>query len=126
MHRMPRVAVIALLAMSTTLGSAGCLGDVTQQVMQDPKLAERVMGAIAGRQDMAMGMLDRLVSTDSLRTAALDHLLQDDAVSQQLLDRVASNPMAMDYVLQAAVREPRMRDHIISVVKGIEMATAAK
>jgi len=123
---MQRLLVLSMITLTASLGSTGCLGDIAQQVVQDPKVADRVMGAIAEHQDVAMGMLDKLVSTDSLRTAAIEHLLQNDAVSQQLLDRVASNPRAVDYVLQSAVRDPQMRDHIISVVKGIEMATAAK
>lgn len=111
--------LIMLLAVLTT----GCVGDVAQQVMDDPKLGAQVMDSIAARKDMAMGMVDRLMSTDSLKVAAIDHMLQDDVTSKHLLDRVATNPRAMEYVLGVAVQNPESREHILALVKGMEMAT---
>ena len=104
--------------------AAGCSGDLTQQVMKDPKVVGQVMDAISTHREMAMGMVDRLSSSDSLRAAVADQMLQNDAMSKHLLDRVAGNPQAIDYVLQTAIQDPRMREHIVSLVKGVEMASA--
>lgn len=110
--------------MLVAMFSAGCSGDVAQQVLKDPKLTGQVMDAISSNKDMAMGMVDRLASSDSLRAAVADQLLQNDAMSKHLLDRVAGNPQAMDYVMQTAIQDPQMREHMVDLVKGVEMASA--
>ncbi len=121
MRLVARLSLIAVVSLLTT----GCLGDVAQQVVKDPQVAGRIMDVIAGKREMALGMVDRLVSSDSLRTAVVDRMLENDAVSQQVLERIATNSNALDYVVQVAVQDPAMRDHLVSLVKGIEMASAA-
>ncbi len=111
----------------TALGLAGCGGgDVAGQLGTNQQLRDQVMGVIAGNADLGVLMEQKLLANDSLRTKVVDAMLQDTNASQYVLYRIATNKAAVDLILQAAVADSAMREHIISVVKGVEMAQAAK
>ena len=67
-----------------------------------------------------------MLANDSLRTKVVDTLLQDSNASQYVLYRIATNQDAVDIVLRAAVADSAMRRHVLAVMKGVEMAEAAK
>ncbi len=115
------------LAFLTAFGLAGCGGgNVGSQLATNQQLREQVMGAIASNPNLAVVMEQKLLANDSLRTKVVDTLLQDSNASQYVLYRIATNQDAVDIVLRAAVADSAMRRHVLAVMKGVEMAEAAK
>ena len=120
--RKTTLALVAVLA----LALAGCGGDAAKQILANEQLRGQVMDVIAQHKDVAFQAVDRIVASDSLRGAVVDHLLQNSDVAQQVIVRIATNPDAFDLVLGTAVRDTAMRAHVLTLVKGIQMASAAK
>jgi len=109
------------------LALAGCGGaDVGKQISTNEQMREQVMGAISTNPDLAVVMQQKLLANDSLRTKLVDTVLQDSKSSEYVLYRIATNQAAVDLVLRAAVADSAMRTHLLSVMKGVEMAEAAK
>lgn len=115
---------ITLCLAATVLGLAGCGADLAKQVTTNEQLRTQVLDALASRPELAMQAVDRMVSSDSLRVQVVDHLLGNEEVSKQVLVRVGSNAAAMDLVMGIAVRDSALRQHLVTLVHGMEMASA--
>ena len=118
-----RKTTLVLLAMAT-MAAAGCGGDIAKQMTSNEQLRGQVMDVIAQHQDMVLQAVDRIVASDSLRGPVVDHLLHNKDVAKQVIVRVATNPEAFDMVLDVALRDSAMRGHVLTLVKGIQMASA--
>ena len=116
-HRRAGCLVVAALAL------AGCSGDVGQQITTDVQMRNKVMGAIATRRDLALEMTERLMANDSLRTPVVDAMLKNGDAAQYVLFRIATNEKAMDFVLGTAARDSAMRRYVMTLVKGMQMAS---
>ena len=108
------------------LGLAGCGGDLASQLVGNEQLRNQVLGAIVAHKDIALQTVDRILASDSLRSQVVDHILQNDEVAKQVIVRIATNPSAFDMVMGAAVHDSSMRAHVITLVKGISMASGGK
>ena len=115
-----------LLSAALALGLAGCGGDLANQLVGNEQLRNQVLGAIVAHKDIALQAVDRILASDSLRSQVVDHILRNDDVAKQVIVRIATNPGALDMVLGAAVHDSTMRAHVITLVKGISMATGGK
>jgi hypothetical protein len=120
-----RNAVLAATA-AMTLGIAGCAGDVSQQVVSNEQVRTQVLDALATHKDLALKTVDRLMASDSVRTAVVDEMLKNEEGAKQVLIRIGTNPAALDLVMSVAIRDTATREHVIGLAKGIEMATAKK
>ena len=116
-----RKTTLALLAVVTL--AAGCSGDIAKQILSNEQLRGQVMDVIAQHKDVAFQAVDRIVASDSLRSSVVDHLLQNQEVAKQVLVRIGTNPGAFDMVMQIALRDTAMRGHVLTLVKGIQMAS---
>jgi hypothetical protein len=117
--------MLALLA-AVTLATAGCGGDIAQQILTNEQLRGQVLDVIAQHKDVALQAVDKMVASDSTRAVIVDHLLRNDGVAKQVIVSIATNPAAFDMVLGAAVRDTAMRAHVLTLVKGIQMASGGK
>lgn len=118
-----RLAVVMVAALVV---AAGCSTDVAKQLTSNEQVRTQVFDAIAANRDLAGQAMDRIMASDSTRIAVVDHMLGNDAVAQQVIVRVATNPNAMDMVIGTAVRDSAMRGHVLTLLKGIEMASKMK
>jgi hypothetical protein len=114
--------VPALLAMAA-LAAVGCSGDIAKQVASNEQLRGQVLDTIAQHRDIALQAVDRIVASDSLRGVVVDHLLQNKDVAKRVIVRIATNPDAFDMVLTVALRDSAMRGHVLTLVRGIQMAS---
>jgi hypothetical protein len=106
--------------------ATGCAGDMTKQLVSDPNLQARVMETISGNPGLAGQLVDRLLATDSTRTMLVDRLLSNGAASQSMMVAVAKNASMLDGVIGLAVQDPATKDHVLTLLKGLQMAGAAK
>lgn len=113
------LVLVALVAMTL----AGCGGDLARQIATNEQLRGQVMDAIASDRGLALQVVDRIVVPDSLRSVVVDHLLLNKDVARQVILRIATNPDAFDMVLGVAVSDTAMRSHVLTLVKGIQMAS---
>lgn len=122
---MKRIRVAVLLAAAVAV-AAGCSANLVGQLGTNEQLRTQVFDAIAANKDLTGGLLDKLMATDSTRISVVDKLLANDEVAKQVIVRVASNPDAIDLVIGTAVRDSAMRGHVITLLKGVEMASKTK
>ena len=108
--------------MSALLG-LGCAGDVAQQVMGDPAMQGKIMDMISANPETAGGMADRLLGADSTRAMVIEKLVSSAGGAQAVMEVVAKNQTLIDGAINIAVRDPAMREHVLTLVKGINMAT---
>lgn len=113
------------LAATSLLALAGCAGDVATEVKGNAQVQERVMGAFASDAALAQRMTRRLLANDSLRAGVIETMLHDKASAQYVLVRIGSNPDAVDLVLQAAAADSIGREHLMTLLKGMQIATRA-
>jgi hypothetical protein len=105
--------------------AAGCGGDVSTMLSTHADLRDKVIGVFQGNTAMAGQMVDRLLAGDSSRTVVLDRLFASGPVVDSVIARIAKHPRLVDGVLDQAVRDTAMRTHVLTLIKGMEMATAA-
>ena len=118
--------VILLAAAATMFGVAGCGGDIAQQIVSNEQLRTQVLDVLASHKDLALKAVDKFMANDSIRTAVVDEMLNNENGAKQVLVRVGTNPQALDMVLGVAVRDSVMRGHVMTLLKGVEMATQHK
>lgn len=106
-----------------TITAVGCDGDIAKQIATNEQLRSQVFDAIAGDPKLAMGAIDRLVQSDTLRAAVVEHLLKQDEVAKQVLVRIGTTPEALDMVVGIAAKDSTLRTHLVTLVHGIEMAS---
>lgn len=118
--------ILLLAAAAAAFSVAGCGGDVAKQLVSNEQLRTQVLDTIAQNKDLAFKAIDKMLASDSLRAEVVDHLLQNDAGAQQVLVRIGTNPQALDMVMNVAVKDSTMRGHLLTLMKGVEMASAAQ
>jgi hypothetical protein len=118
--------VILLVAASAVLGVAGCGGDISQQLVSNEQLRTQVIDVLASHKDLALKTVDRFMASDSVRSAVVDQMLNNENGAKQVLIRIGTNPEALDMVMGIAVRDSAMRGHVLTLLKGVEMATKAQ
>lgn len=120
---MKRARMLVTLALFTTVVATGCNGDMARQLASNEQLRTQVFDAIAGDPKLALAAVDRLVQSDTLRAAVVEHLLTQDDVAKQVLVRIGTTPEALDMVVGIAAKDSTLRDHLVTLVRGIEMAS---
>jgi hypothetical protein len=115
-----------VLAAAVLLVAAGCGMDVAKQLTTNEQLRTQVMDTIAANPALRVLLVDKLMATDSTRIAVVDKLLANDEVAKQVIVRVAMSPSAVDMVIGSAMRDSTMREHVLTLFKGIQMASAKK
>lgn len=118
--------MIVLAAAASALGIAGCGGDIADQVVSNEQVRSQVMDVLANHRDLALKTVDRFMVNDTLRAEVVDRMLANENGAKQVLVRIGTNPQALDMVLGVAVRDSAMRGHVLTLLKGVEMATQAK
>lgn len=120
--RKTRWTVVLVVVASALLGLA-CAGDVAKQVMGDPAMQVRIMDMISANQESAGGMVDRLLAADSTRAMMIEKLVSSAGGAQAVMEVVAKNQTMIDGAINIAVQDPAMREHVMTLVKGINMAS---
>jgi hypothetical protein len=117
---------LAILAVAALVVVAGCSADVATQLTSNEQVRTQVFDAIAANPQLSGALVDKLMSADSTRIGTVDKMLANDEVAKQVIVRVAMSKDAMDLVIGAAVRDSAMRVHVITLLKGVEMASKQK
>lgn len=120
---MKRSNGILVVAAAAAFGLAGCGGDIAQQLVSNEQLRTQVMDALATHKDLALKTVDRFMTNDTLRTQVVDEMLKNENGAKQVLVRIGTNPQALDMVLGIAVQDSSLRAHVLTVLKGVEMAS---
>ena len=120
MTRQGRIVLVAALAAFVT---AGCSLDVAKQLTSNEQVRTQVLDAIAANKDLTGQLLAKLTATDSTRVGFVDAMLQNEEVAKQVIVRVGTNPAAIDMVLGVAARDSVTREHVLTLVKGIALAS---
>ncbi len=120
---MKRARMLLTMVMFAAITAVGCNGDMAKQLAGNEQLRTQVFDALAGDPKLAMGAIDRLVQSDTLRAAVVEHLLAKDDVAKQVLVRIGTTPEALDMVVGIAAKDSTLRDHLVTLVRGIEMAS---
>ncbi|MBK7368614.1 MAG: hypothetical protein IPJ04_12080 [Candidatus Eisenbacteria bacterium] len=119
---MKRSRTILMLVAAAAI-TAGCNGDIGKQLASNELLRTQVFDALAANPQLAMQAIDRVVQGDTLRAQVVEHMLANDDIAKQVLVRIGTNPAALDMVVGIAAKDSTMRDHLVTLVKGIEMAS---
>ena len=117
-----RIAVLAAMALALVAAS-GCGVDVAKQLATNEQMRTQVLDAIVANKDLTGQVLDKLMASDSTRVAVVDKMLSNNEVAKQVIVRVGTNPNAIDMVLGVAARDSVTRDHVLTLVKGIALAS---
>lgn len=120
-----RNAILVLLV-SALAGTAGCGGDMVQQMMSNAELKAKVMDAIAGDNASAGELVDKLIGSESTRGMVMEKLMGSGEMMQGIMARVAKDQTMVDGVLNMAVQDSSMRVHIMTLLKGMQMAKGGK
>lgn len=119
---MKRSRMILTLVAAAAI-AAGCNGDIGKQLSTNELMRTQVFDALAANPQLAMQAIDRVVQPDSLRQQVVAHLLANDEIAKLVLVRIGTNPEALDMVVGIAAKDSAMRGHLVTLVKGIEMAS---
>lgn len=117
---------LAVLAVSALVVVAGCSADLATQLTSNEQVRTQVFDAIAANPQLSEQLVNKLMSADSTRIGIVDKMLANDEVAKQVIVRVAMSKDAMDLVIGAAVRDSAMRVHVVTLLKGVEMASKHK
>ena len=117
---------LAVLAVGALVVVAGCSADVATQLSSNEQVRTQVFDAIAANPQLSGALIDKLMTADSTRIGTVDKMLANDEVAKQVIVRVAMSQDAMTLVIGAAVRDSAMRVHVLTLVKGIELASKQK
>jgi len=119
---MRRVVFAAMVAWALTMVMAGCGNPVDRMLASDDQRAQ-LWARVSGRPEVLQEMVDRLLSADSTRTVLIDRLLASGGARQAVLTRVAQDRTLMDGTIHFAVQDSSMRDHVMTLFRGMQMAT---
>ncbi len=114
---------VVLVAAAAGLLAVGCAGDIGKQVMSNPELQGKIMDMISSNSATAGAMVDRLLGQDSTRAMIVEKLISNAGGQQAVMDVVAKNQTLMDGALNAAMQDPAMKEHVMTLIKGMSMAT---
>jgi hypothetical protein len=114
--------VMLVAAAATAFGMAGCGSDVASQLQSNEQLRTQVLDTLASHRDLALKAVDRLMATDSLRSAVVDQVLRNEEGAKQVLVRIGTNPDAVDIVLGVAMKDSTVRGHVMTLLKGMQLA----
>jgi len=123
---MKRFRVAVVVAAAVAAGAAlvsGCGMNMAGQLSSNEQFRTQVFDAIVANRSLANGMVDKLMASDTTRIAIVDKMLANDEVAKQVIVRIATNPDAMDLVMGAAVQDSAMRAHVMTLFKGMQMAS---
>lgn len=115
-----RMVFVAALALFVT---AGCSMDVAKQMVSNEQVRTQVLDAIVANKDLTGQLMAKFMGNDSTRVQFVDALLQNEEVAKQVIVRVGTNPNAVDMVLGVAVQDSAMRSHVVTLIKGIDLAS---
>jgi hypothetical protein len=99
---------------------SGC-GNAVDRLLASESLRTALWNRVAGSPELAGQVVDRLLSADSTRTAMLDRIMASGGARQRLLAMIATDRTLMDGAINFAVQDSSMRDHLVTLVKGMEM-----
>jgi len=100
--------------------------DVAKQLGSNEQLRTQVFDAIVANKDLTGQIVDKLMANDSTRIAVVDKMLGNDNVAKQVLVRVGSSKPALELVLGVAAQDSSTREHMMTLFKGMEMASKKK
>ena len=120
----PRSAILILLV-SGVLGTAGCGGDVVQQMMSNAEVKTKVMDAVTTDPTLAGEMVDKLIGSEASRGLVLDKVMGNGEMTQAIMARIAKDQTMVDGVLNMAVQDSMMRAHVMTLFKGMQMGRGA-
>ena len=106
--------------------TAGCGGDIVQQMMTNAETKAKVTDAIVADQATAGEMIDKLINTESSRGMVLEKLMGNGEMVQGIMGRIARDQTMVDGVLNMAVQDSTMREHIVTLFKGMQMSRGGK
>lgn len=115
-----RIVFVAALALFV---AAGCGVDIVKQLHTNEQLRGKILDEIVANKELTSQLLARIVASDSTRTRFVDVMLHDPEVAKQVLVRVGTNPDALDLVLGIAAQDSAARQHVMTLVKGMQMAS---
>jgi hypothetical protein len=118
---MRRVGVFAVMV-SCALAMAGCGNPVDRMLASDDQRAQ-LWAQVAARPELSRELVDRLLSADSTRTVLIDRILVSGGARQAVLTRVAQDRTLMDGTIHFAVQDSSMRDHVMTLFRGMQMAS---
>ena len=117
-------AVIAIVAACSL--AAGCAVDPMQQLTTNEQFRGQVLDAIVKNRGLATQLIDKVMAADSVRVPIVDHMLKNEEVARQVLGRIGTNPDALDLVLNVAAHDSLTREHLLTLLKGMQMASPRK
>jgi len=112
-----RSLVVAAFVLLAAL--AGCSADVSRQMTTSTETQTKVMDTIASNQDMAGGMMDRLMASDTTRAIVMDKVMANGDVMQGIMNRISRDPTMLDGVINMAAQDSLMRDHMTATMKSM-------
>jgi len=117
---------ILIVLVSALAGTAGCGGDIVQQMMTNAETKAKVTDAIVADQATAGEMVDKLINTESSRGIVMEKLMANGEMVQGIMGRIARDQTMVDGVLNMAVQDSTMREHIVTLFKGMQMSRGGK
>ncbi|HYM81967.1 MAG TPA: hypothetical protein VEY91_11245 [Candidatus Limnocylindria bacterium] len=120
MNRKLWVAVLVVVASCSALGCGGT--DLPNEMMSNPEMQAAVFDRIATDRELAGRMVDKLMATDSTRTWVMDRLMTGEG-AQALMVRAARDRTMLDGILNLAVQDSSTRDHVMTLFRGMQMAS---
>jgi hypothetical protein len=117
---------ILIVLVSALALTAGCGGDIVQQMMTNAEVKAKVTDAIIADQATAGEMVDKLIGTESTRGMVLERLMANGEMMQGIMGRIARDQTMVDGVLNMAVQDSTMREHIVTLFKGMQMSRGGK
>ncbi len=121
---MTLAAALAIVAACSL--AAGCSTDPVQQLTTNEQFRGQVLDAIVKNRALATQLVDKIMAADSVRVPIVDHMLKNEEVAKQVLARIGTNPDALDIVLNVAAHDSLTRDHLLTLLKGMQMASPRK
>src|SRR6185503_19130174 len=80
---------ILIVLVSALAGTAGCGGDIVQQMMTNAETKAKVTDAIVADQATAGEMVDKLINTESSRGIVMEKLMANGEMVQGIMGRIA-------------------------------------
>ena len=126
---MERIAPLALKRLGLLAAAGLCLsmmsgcGDPVDRLLADDLQRTQLWDTVAGSPDLSGQVVDRLLGADATRAALLDRLMAGGGSRQAVLMRVATDRSLMEGTIHFAVQDTAMRGHLMTLFRGMEMAS---
>ncbi len=120
----PLARSLTLVAATAALVALCGCGNPVDRLLADEALRTQLWDRIAGDPALAGQVVDRLLGADSTRAALLDRLMTGGGSRQAVLTRVATDRSMMEGAIQFAVQDTAMRGHLMTLFRGMQMASA--